>query len=264
MEVHLRLVVTLTTFKFAKPVYNFWFTTVSSKKRAQRKDFEAVVGVLGNPVRRNIIKKLSEGPDYTLRLSNELNIHQQLAAKHLKVIQDAELVDVVRQKSTAGADKNVFHLNKFYSLQIDFSPSLYNERLISFNNPHQWIQEDNYMERLEEQVKDIEEEKLNVEDVSPLRQVVELIDEELDGLEKRRARLLYIRNLALGAAQGAVEDLDRRKQHIIQRLMDLGPTSIDALSKTLQLKEADVRDIVTELEKEDLVSRDEEVISLNT
>jgi predicted transcriptional regulator len=120
------------------------------------------------------------------------------------------------------------------------------------------------MERLEEQVKDIEEEKLNVEDVSPLRQVVELIDEELDGLEKRRARLLYIRNLALGAAQGAVEDLDRRKQHIIQRLMDLGPTSIDALSKTLQLKEADVRDIVTELEKEVLVSRDEEVISLNT
>ena len=180
---------------------------MSNKKRAQRKDFEAVVGVLGNPVRRNIIKKLSEGPDYTLRLSNELNIHQQLAAKHLKVIQDAELVDVVRQKSSAGADKNVFHLNKFYSLQIDFSPSLYNERLISFNNPHQWIQEDNYMERLEEQVKDIEEEKLDVEDVSPLRQVVELIDEELDGLEKRRARLLYIRNLALGAAQGAVEEL---------------------------------------------------------
>jgi predicted transcriptional regulator len=237
---------------------------MSNKKRVQRKDFETVVGVLGNPVRRNIIKKLSEGPDYTLRLSNELNIHQQLAAKHLKVIQDAELVDVVRQKSNIGADKNVFHLNKFYSLQIDFSPSLYNERLISFNNPHQWIQEDNYMEKLEEQVKDIEEEKLDIEDVSPLRQVVELIDDELENLEKRRARLLYIRNLALGAAQGAVEELDRGKKQIIQRLLDLGSMSIEGLSKTLQLKEADVKDLVSELEKDNLVSRDENIISLNT
>ncbi len=236
---------------------------MSNKKRAQKKEFEAVVGVLGNPVRRNIIKKLSEGPDYTLRLSNELNINQQLAAKHLKVIQDAELVDVVRQKNPLGADKNVFHLNKFYSLQIDFSPSLYNERLISFNNPHQWIQEDNYMERLEEQVKDIEDEKLDVEDVSPLRQIVELIDEELEGLEKRRARLLYIRNLALGAAQGAVEELDRLKQQVVQRLVDLGPTSIAALSKALQLNESDVRDVITELEKEGLVGRDEDVISLS-
>ena len=54
-----------------------------------RRDFETVVGVLGNPVRRSIIRKLSEGPDYTLRLSNELNIAQQLAAKHLNVIRDA-------------------------------------------------------------------------------------------------------------------------------------------------------------------------------
>jgi predicted transcriptional regulator len=264
LEVRLRLAVPFTRFKCPKPVYNLRFTTVSNKKRVQRKDFEAVVGVLGNPVRRNIIKKLSEGPDYTLRLSNELNINQQLAAKHLKVIQDAELVDVVRQKNPLGADKNVFHLNKFYSLQIDFSPSLYNERLISFNNPHQWIQEDNYMERLEEQVKDIEEEKLDVDDVSPLRQVVELIDEELEGLEKRRARLLYIRNLALGAAQGAVGELNRIKQQIIQRLMDLGPTSIEGLCKNFQLKDADVRDVVTELEKEGIINREDDVISLST
>jgi predicted transcriptional regulator len=237
---------------------------VSNKKRAQRKNFEKVVGVLGNPVRRHIIKKLSEGPDYTLRLSNELNINQQLAAKHLKVIQDAELVDVVRQKSTFGADKNVFHLNKFYSLQIDFSPSLYNERLISFNNPHQWIQEDNYMERLEDQVKDIDDEELNVDDVPPLRQIIEIIDEELESLEKRRARLLYIRNLALGATQGALEELDRKKKQIIQHLVDIGPTSIEDLSKTLQLNEADVRDIVSDLVKEGLASRNENFISLNT
>jgi predicted transcriptional regulator len=236
---------------------------VSNKKKVSRRDFETVVGVLGNPVRRDIIKKLSQGPDYTLRLSNELNINQQLAAKHLKVIQDAELVDVVRQKSSLGADKNVFHLNKFYSLQIDFSPSLYNERLISFNNPRQWIQEDDYMEKLEEQVKDIEEERLDVDDVSPLRQIIQVIDDELDALEKRRARLLYIRNLTLGAAQNALEEVDRRKKQIIQHLIDLGPASIETLSKTLQLGEDVIRDIVAELKKDDVVKEEDDAIHLS-
>jgi predicted transcriptional regulator len=254
----------LTRFKSPQPVYNFRFTTVPNKKKSQRKDFEAVVGVLGNPVRRNIIKKLSEGPDYTLRLSNELNINQQLAAKHLKVIQDAELVDVVRQKNPLGADKNVFHLNKFYSLQIDFSPSLYNERLISFNNPRQWIQEDNYMERLEEQVKDIEDEELDVDDVPPIRQIVEMIDEELEGLEKRRARLLYIRNLALSAAQGALEELDRRKKQIVQRLVDLGPSTVEALGKALQLNDTDVREVLSDLQKEGIVALEENMVSLSS
>ncbi|TSA50557.1 ArsR family transcriptional regulator [archaeon] len=235
---------------------------MSGNRQVARKDFETVVGVLGNPVRRSIIRKLSEGPDYTLRLSNELNIAQQLAAKHLKVIRNAELVDVVRQKSNRGADKNVFHLNKFYSLQIDFSPSLYNERLISFNNPGQWIQHDNHMERLEEQVKDMKEDSLDPDDVTPLSQIIHVIDDELDGLEKRRARLLYIRNLALGAAQNALEEMDRRKKQIVHHIVDQGPTSVEVLSRTFQLREDVIRDIVAELEKEGLVKKENNIIQL--
>jgi predicted transcriptional regulator len=235
---------------------------VSGNKRVARRDFETVVGVLGNPVRRSIIKKLSEGPDYTLRLSNELNIAQQLAAKHLKVIRDAELVDVVRQKSDRGADKNVFHLNKFYSLQIDFSPALYNERLISFNNPVQWIQQDNHMERLETKVKDIEEDSLDPDDVPPLRQIIQAIDDELDSIEKRRARLLYIRNLALEATHGALEEMDRRKKQLVHHIVDQGPTSVEMLSRTFDLREDVIRDVVTELQKEGLVRKENNMIYL--
>ena len=213
-------------------------------------------------MRRRIIKKLSEGPDYTLRLSNELNIAQQLAAKHLKVIRDAELVDVIRQKSDRGADKNVFHLNKFYSLQIDFSPALYNERLISFNNPVQWIQQDNHMERLETQVKDIEDDSLDPDDVTPLRQIVQAIDDELDSIEKRRARLLYIRNLALEATQGALEEMDRRKKKVVHHIVDQGPTSVEVLSRTFDLREDVIRDVVAELQREGLVRKEDNVVHL--
>jgi predicted transcriptional regulator len=219
------------------------------------KEFETVVEVLGNPIRRRIIRKLSEGPDYTLRLSNELNIHQQLASKHLKVIRNAELVDVLRQKSQKGADKNVFSLNKFYSLQIDFSPNLYNERLISFNNPQLWVTADNYMDRIEEQVTEIADEESGIDTINPLGQIVQAIDEELDSLEKRRARLLFIRNLAMNASTQALEELDRRKRQILHYILDNNQSNIQNLSRYLQLREETIRELVNDLEKEGYVKK---------
>jgi len=225
-----------------------------SSRGVTRGDFETVVEVLGNPVRRQIIRKLSEGPDYALRLSNELNIHQQLAAKHLDVIRKAELVDVMRQKGDKGADKNVFTLNKFYSLQIDFSPSMYSESLISFNNPDRWVLADNYMERLEEEVEELSEES-GVDRITSLSQIVQAVDEEMGGLERRRARLLYIRNLAMDASDRAMEEMDRRKRQVLRYVIDHGQASVGDLSKRMQLREETVRDIVADLEREDLVKR---------
>lgn len=224
-------------------------------RRVTRGDFETVVEVLGNPIRRQIIRKLSEGPDYALRLSNELNIHQQLATKHLKVIRNADLVDMVRQKSDRGADQKLFSLNKFYSLQIDFSPSLYNERLISFNDPDRWILADNYMENLENQVQDLTEEESGVDKINPLSQVIQAIDDELQSMEKRRARLLYIRNLAMNASGQAMDEMDRGKRQVLHYILDQGQASVETLSRQLQLREETIRNIVGDLEKEDLVKR---------
>lgn len=227
------------------------------------KDFEQVVDVIGNPVRRRIIQKLSEGPDYTLRLSNELNIHQQLASKHLKVIRNAQLVDVVRQPSDKGADKNMFSLNKFYSLQIDFSPNLYNQRLISFNNPQLWITADNYMDKLEDQVMELTDEECGVDSINPLSTIVQSIDDELESLEKRRARLLYIRNLAMNASVTALEELDRKKRQIIHYVLNMGSASIDAISRHMQLREQTIKDLVDDLEREDILRRAGNMVTLS-
>jgi predicted transcriptional regulator len=222
-------------------------------RQVSGKDFEKVVDVIGSPVRRRIIQKLSEGPDYTLRLSNELNIHQQLASKHLKVIRNAELVDVFRQPSDKGADKKMFSLNKFYSLQIDFSPNLYNQRLISFNNPHLWINADNYMDKLEDQVCELREEECGIDTINPLAQIVQSIDDELESLEKRRARLLYIRNLAMNASVQALEDLDRKKRQIIHFVLNQGSATIEGISRHMQIREQVIRDMVDDLEHDGIL-----------
>ncbi len=234
----------------------------SKMRKGTTTDFENVVAVLGNSVRRRLIKKLSEGPDYTLRLSNELNIHQQLAAKHMKVLRNAELVDVYRQKSQKGADKNMFSLNKFYSVQIDFSPNLYNQRLISFNNPSLWTTADNYMDRLEDQVSDLSEEDVDINNITPLGNIVQNVDDELESLEKRRARLLYIRNLAMNASVKALEELDRKKRQVMHFILNQGSTTIDAISSHMQLRETIIRDLLSELENESIIHRSGNLVTL--
>jgi predicted transcriptional regulator len=226
------------------------------------KDFEKVVDVIGNPVRRRIIQKLSEGPDYTLRLSNELKIHQQLASKHLKVIRNAELVDVIRQPSDKGADKNMFSLNKFYSLQIDFSPNLYNQRLISFNKPHLWITADNYMDKLEDQVMELTDEESGVDTINPLSHIVQSIDDELGSLEKQRARLLYLRNLAMNASVKALDELDRKKRQIIHFVLNQGSSSIESISRHMQLREQTIKDLVDDLKHENILKTINNMVTL--
>ncbi|RLG95028.1 hypothetical protein DRO27_04145, partial [Candidatus Bathyarchaeota archaeon] len=173
-----------------------------------------------------------------------------------------ELVDVIRQKSKKGADKNVFSLNKFYSLQIDFSPNLYNQRLISFNNPSLWTTADNYMDRLEDKVMDLGDEESGIDKIKPLGNIVQSIDDELESLEKRRARLLYIRNLAMNASVQALDELDRKKRQVMHFILNQGSTTVNAISRHMQLSEETIRDLVSDLENEDIVRRSGNMVYL--
>jgi predicted transcriptional regulator len=262
--ISLRDPVEYTTFSLQPAVFYLPEEKESIPRMTKRTrgEFETVVGVLGNPIRRQIIRKLSEGPDYTLRLSNELNIDQQLATKHLKIIKDAELVDVVREKGDKGADKKLFSLNKFYSIQIDFSPSLYNERLISFNKPEPWGHQDSKMEHLESKINEIKEEE-GVERLNPLSEIVSVIDVELEQLEKRRARLLFIRNLAMNVSHQAIDELDRRKKQIVRTIIDQGATTIESLGRILGLGEYATINVIEYLEREELVKRVGNIVQLN-
>jgi DNA-binding IscR family transcriptional regulator len=48
----------------------------------------------------------------------------------------------------------------------------------------------------------------------------------------------------------------------MQHLVDLGPTTIEALSKAFQLNEEAVNGVVSELEKDDLVKNEDNLVHL--
>ena len=117
------------------------------------------------------------------------------------------------------------------------------------------------MDKLEEEIMELNDES-GVDTINPLAHIVQNIDDELESLEKRRARLLYIRNLAMNASVQALEDLDRKKRQIIHFLLNQGSASIDTISGHMQLREQTISDLVNDLENEGILKKVGNIITL--
>ena len=59
---------------------------------------DELMGVLENHTRREILSKLAKETHYPLQLSKELNVSQQAIMKHLKVLEDYDLVESFEEK----------------------------------------------------------------------------------------------------------------------------------------------------------------------
>src|SRR5438105_6049680 len=85
-----------------------------------------------NPIRRKIIKRLSQEPSYQLQISRELGFSQQLVAKHLDSMEDSGVVSSLMESSPHGPMRKEYLLNKSVSLTIDFAPNLFRTKIMSF------------------------------------------------------------------------------------------------------------------------------------
>ena len=95
-------------------------------------ELDSVLGTVENPIRRRIIAKISEEPNYQLQLSKELDISQQLVAKHLVTMEDAGLVSTVSQDSPRGPQRKEYLLKKSVSVTLDLAPNLFRARIFCF------------------------------------------------------------------------------------------------------------------------------------
>ena len=73
-------------------------------------DFDAVMTILENRSRRDILEMLVREPHYPLQLSQHLDISQQAVMKHLKVLEDSGFVESEKVKSDKGGPpkENIF------------------------------------------------------------------------------------------------------------------------------------------------------------
>jgi len=209
---------------------------------SQADELDAVLGTVENAIRRRIIARLSQEPNYQLQLSKELGLSQQLVAKHLVTLEGAGLVSSVFEDSPRGPQRKEYLLKKSFSVTVDLAPNLFRARVFSFGAVP-GLQEG------EEQALMLQAGEASR--IRPLTQIVAEVDKKLKEMEEERAVLLYLRSLALKEAAKASTYLgmaDRRKvlRYIVKEQRD----GLENMSSSLGLQQRVVGNILEEIEKE--------------
>ncbi len=93
--------------------------TLFSKDILVLKNAENLKPVLNNE-RWRILKKLNEKPDYPSRIAKELNIHEQKAYYHIRLLKNNGLIKVVEEKEIRGATARLYSpITTAFGVELD-------------------------------------------------------------------------------------------------------------------------------------------------
>ena len=214
-------------------------------------ELDNILAMVQNPVRRSIIKRISQEPSYSLQLSKELGLGQQLIAKHLGTLEDAGLVESSMEPSPTGPDRKEYLLKKSVSLTVDFAPNLFSARLISISSNFQDLERTKQATALLERIEKIIRSTEPKSKISSISKVLSDIDKRLKDLEEERAGLLYIRTLAMSEAAKLVRESEQStdSRRVMYHILDSHSKDIAYISESINLREETVRNLLSEIEK---------------
>lgn len=217
----------------------------------KQEELDSTLQVIENPIRRRIIKRLSQEPCYALQLSKELGLGQPLVAKHLAVMEEAGLVMSVAEDSPAGPRRKRYALAKSISITMDLAPNLFLEKGVSFEPRRPKTGGSHTLalmkKRLQEAVSGSDER----ERLSKLSELLNDVDARIDQVEGEHVELLRVRDEAMREASriaGRLEGLDKRR--VLFHILDRHDMEVESISESLNLRELTVKAILDELERE--------------
>jgi len=217
----------------------------------EQEELDSLLAVVENPVRRKIIKRLSQGPAYALQLAKELNLGQPLVAKHMKVMEDTGLVTSATEISPAGPRRKLYSLAKSVTITMDLAPNLFLERATPLRARPFKPKTSQEAGQLQRKVNDAMAEHDQKERLSSISEVLGDIDSRLEEIEDERVELLTTRNQAMQAAARIANRLEESdKRRVLFHILDEHDSEVDSISEALKLREAAVKTILGELERE--------------
>ena len=214
----------------------------------ESEELDRLLQVVENPIRRRIIKRLSQEPAYALQLSKELGLGQSLIAKHMEVMEKAGLVtSVVRDTRGGPKRKKWYSLSRAFSIRMDLGPNLFIESGRTFEVGHGTKRSDDVV-RLRKRVVEATQSADDAGKLSVLSEVLSGVDERMEEIEDERTGLLEVRNLAMCEAARVASkfgELDTRK--VLLHILDEHDRGVTRISEALNLREYSVRSILEEL-----------------
>jgi len=211
---------------------------------------DAILQVIENPVRRRIIKRLSQEPAYALQISKELGLSQALVAKHLAIIEEAGLVTSSIESSATGPNRKRYALAMSVSITMDLAPNLFIERGVTFDAPHPGAAKRQSSRELRSLVQEAMSGGTERDRLLRLSRVLEEVDSRIGEMESERVELLEVRNEAMHEAARIATKMELDKRKVLFHILDEHDLSTEGISESLNLRELAVKRILEELQRE--------------
>lgn len=267
----------------------------------ENKNLDTIFSVLENPIRRKILAKLAKEQHYPLQLSKELNISQQAIMKHLKVLEDHNLVVSFEEKSTLGGPpRKCYVSNKHISLRVDIGPNTFFSEVYDY----QELEGESTKKLDDESIgKDVKEDKAQIsripetvqideitkkekkderfenliqrfndcqaikepnEKLTELSNIIQDINQELEDLKLKRVKLLNIRERVVEESNRIIGELCREydERKIMYYFITHKNHDIATISEALEIREKVIMDIFKQLFKQRiLLDFDDDIIN---
>lgn len=196
-----------------------------------------LLSVIENPTRRRILEALVREPHYPLQLSRELGLSQQGIMKHLRMLEELDLVSSFLEDSDQGGpSRRRYFPTTGFTMVVDIGPGLFNTEVAT--------------RPFEEQAP--EKAGGDGRKLLDLRKELGDIDQELEGIKERRAELIAEKERILEEAGRAVDAsfADYRSRKIVYEYIKHPQMDARELARGLGLRDDSVEEIIGSLEDE--------------
>lgn len=208
---------------------------------------DILLSIIENPTRRRILQELVREPHYPLQLSKELRLSQQAVMKHLKVLEDHDLVSCYMEESDLGGPRRKRYVPTMkFTLIVDFGPGYFNAELLDLDHP----EDEGYSEG---------KGGASLEDIGPgakrLRQLVQQINDELEELQHRRGELVELKERVLGEARRLVEDNleEYHLRRVIFEYINRPDQSLGQIARELAMRDEVVKETIRKTIGEEVI-----------
>jgi ArsR family transcriptional regulator len=216
----------------------------------EQSELDLMLELLENPVRRKIVERLSQEPSYSLQISKELGLGQQLVSSHLDLMEEAGLVKSSMQESPSGPKRRAFLLRKSVSVTIDVGPHLFNVEMRSFDDTPKG-EATPVASSFKEEIEQILQHPDGKKRIGEFVKFFSDIDKKIDEFENARTALLNVRNFAMQRVSAILSQSTRtpEERRVLYHIMSEDDKTIENLSETMNVREAVVREMLKELQK---------------
>ncbi|HUV24402.1 MAG TPA: helix-turn-helix domain-containing protein [Methanomassiliicoccales archaeon] len=199
---------------------------------------DILLSMIENPTRRRILQELVREPHYPLQLSKELRISQQAVMKHLKTLEDNDLVSCYMEESDLGGPQRKLYVPTMkFTLIVDVGPGYFNAELLDLD----LSKGDGRFEAMEDQ----QSEGVSL-GVRRLRALISQINKELGELQMRRGELVELKERAFSDARRLGEENldDYQLRRILYEYIHRPDLDLMEIARELALRDEVVRESI--------------------